>query len=193
VDDPLCRELLGRFASAGVGVAVWDATSDLGVPVFFCSIVERELDPFRRVGLARGFGCHPDRTVALSRALCEAAQSRLTRIAGSRDDLQAPSVEDVRSAPAIRHQQAYLDEEELASREFSSVPTRVTATFEQDLSWALERAAEAGLGEIAYVDLSRAEFPVAVVRVLIPGLEGSPDAAGYLPGARARRAAGRPS
>ena len=35
---------------------------------------------------AHGYGCHPAREVALSRALTEAAQSRLTHIAGSRDD-----------------------------------------------------------------------------------------------------------
>jgi ribosomal protein S12 methylthiotransferase accessory factor len=38
---------------------------------------------------------------------------------------------------------------------------------------------------VVVVDLSRQELPVAVVRVLIPGLEGLHDAPGYVPGARA--------
>ncbi|MGO8078030.1 YcaO-like family protein, partial [Rhizobium leguminosarum] len=33
-----------------------------------------------------GFGCHPDPVRAALRAITEAAQSRLTSIAGSRDD-----------------------------------------------------------------------------------------------------------
>ena len=36
---------------------------------------------------AQGMGAHPMRGIALSRALTEAAQSRLTYIAGSRDDV----------------------------------------------------------------------------------------------------------
>ena len=34
-----------------------------------------------------GYGCHPRRDIALVRALCEAAQSRLGLIHGGRDDL----------------------------------------------------------------------------------------------------------
>ncbi len=41
-----------------------------------------------------GFGCHADRDVALSRALTEAAQARLTVISGARDDIGAGGYRD---------------------------------------------------------------------------------------------------
>jgi ribosomal protein S12 methylthiotransferase accessory factor YcaO len=31
VDDPDCQDVLARYMRAGVAVAVWDTTSDLGV------------------------------------------------------------------------------------------------------------------------------------------------------------------
>src|SRR5690606_22754324 len=56
VDDSCCRWLLGRYDAANVGVAVWETTSDLGIPAFLCQIVERELDHLRPIGMARGYG-----------------------------------------------------------------------------------------------------------------------------------------
>ena len=32
VDDPGCREVLDRFERAGVAVAIWDTTTDVGIP-----------------------------------------------------------------------------------------------------------------------------------------------------------------
>ena len=87
VDHPDCVALLERFHQSRIAVAIWDLTSRLGLPVFQCLIAEREDDPHRLLPCASGFGCHPSRHVALLRALTEAAQSRLTIIAGSRDDM----------------------------------------------------------------------------------------------------------
>ena len=87
VDDPACLELLQRFDSAGVAVAAWDVTSELGVATFQVEIVDKEPEPGRGLAPSRGSGCHASRGVALCRALTEAAQGRLTMIAGSRDDL----------------------------------------------------------------------------------------------------------
>ncbi len=87
VDAPACRELLAQFARAQVDVAVFDMTSDTELPTFRAIIADTDLNPERPRPLSTGTGCHPSREVALSRALTEAAQSRLTIIAGSRDDL----------------------------------------------------------------------------------------------------------
>ena len=85
VDPPVLRGLLDQFAGAGVSVRMWDMTSEVGIPAFGCSI--DEAGPLGRTGPYDGFGCHLSAEIALSRAMTEAAQSRLTFIAGSRDDL----------------------------------------------------------------------------------------------------------
>ncbi|MEO8180352.1 MAG: YcaO-like family protein [Deltaproteobacteria bacterium] len=183
IEHPTAQRLLAAFEAADVGVALWDMTTDLAVPAIFCSIVEGQLDVFRSVGVARGFGCHPDRDVALCRALCEAAQSRLTRIAGSRDDLQRQQVDLLRTAAHIRHHQAQLVEPE--QRDFRQLPSQQRPSFEADLAWASAQLDVIVGEEPLYVDLSHPRLPVCVVRVITPGLEGSPDVPGYQPGARA--------
>ena len=41
VDDPGCGEALDRLDRAGMSVAIWDMTSDVGIPAFICRIAER--------------------------------------------------------------------------------------------------------------------------------------------------------
>ena len=82
VDDSICREILGKLERAGLCVAVWDITSDVGIAAFACFIVPRADNTMWHCMVATGYGCHPAREVALARALTEAAQSRLTVISG---------------------------------------------------------------------------------------------------------------
>ena len=97
VNDPGCLEVLERLGLAAMQVSVWDATGPMGVPCFVCRITDARINTFRRIPAAEGAGCHPDRSVALMRALTEAAQSRLTTIAGTRDDKTAEVYRDLRS------------------------------------------------------------------------------------------------
>ena len=83
VDDAACRAVLERDSRADVQVAVWNVTSDVGIPAFVCTILDRESGQWRALGPASGSGAHPCREIALSRALTEAAQVRLTVIAGN--------------------------------------------------------------------------------------------------------------
>ena len=56
--------------------------SSIGLPVFKARLHCDQLPQ-----LFGGYGAHLDADVALSRAICEAAQSRLTHISGARDDM----------------------------------------------------------------------------------------------------------
>jgi len=87
VDDADCRSLLDKFAAAGIIVRVWHVTTDIRIAAFLCDIRDPSPGDPRRLRRHHGSGCHPDRAIALSRALTEAAQTRLTYIAGIRDDL----------------------------------------------------------------------------------------------------------
>src|ERR1041384_4588571 len=86
VDDLDCRGMLEAFERSGLEVGVWDLTSDIGLASFRCAVVDRDDGPLAVGHSGTGMGCHCDRSIALLRALSEAAQSRLTYIAGSRDD-----------------------------------------------------------------------------------------------------------
>ena len=183
VDDPCCRRLLAAYEAAGVSVAAWDLTTDVGLPVFSVTVVNRLVDPVRRLPAATGGGCHPDRTVALSRALTEAAQSRLTLIAGSRDDAPPAYYRRVRDARAIATHRTST--EEPASRSFAAVAHVPGDSIDADVAHVLDRIRAAGASRAILVDLTRPDVLVPVVRMVVPGLEGWVDkGARTVPGRR---------
>ncbi|WP_438014919.1 YcaO-like family protein [Sorangium sp. So ce315] len=186
VDDPGCRALLEQVERAGVVPFLWDITSDVGVPAFCCTLVERAPNLYRPIAPMVGFGCHPSRGVALLRAITEAAQSRLTVITGVRDDVRARG-----NGPDddLREARRFLEEHagEAPQRSFDDAPDHAGETLDDDVAWEIERLRTAGLHQIVAVDLTRPELEIPVVRVVIPGLESLDDVPGYIPGARAQR------
>jgi len=183
VDDPECRLLLERFEEADVACLVWDVTSDIGLATFVCTLVDRS-DSLRTLPPLSGSGTHPRKGVALSRALTEAAQARLTLITGSRDDV---SYRVYAEARARRDSVLRVLRSQRGTRTFADVPSFESDTLHADVQHEVGCLARAGLPDVLIVDLTKPGIGIPVVRVLIPGLEGSNDFAGYLPGARARR------
>jgi ribosomal protein S12 methylthiotransferase accessory factor len=160
--------LVARLGRAGVHVTVWDLTSDLGVPVHGCAILEDPREPsWRSLGLYQGFGCHLDPEVSVIRAVTEAVQTRVTYIAGSRDDF-FPG--DYARATDQELLAGIWDQLTAAPRDgwvdLAAAPRLAGDTFEADLAVLLERLA--GHRVIA-VDLSRRAHGIPVVKVLIPG------------------------
>ncbi|MFG3053488.1 YcaO-like family protein [Kitasatospora sp. NPDC048239] len=82
VIDPYCRSLLDRLHQARATVALYTVTNSYRLPVCAAFVWSEEYP--RWFG---GSGCHADPHIALSRAVTEAAQSRLTSIVGTRCDL----------------------------------------------------------------------------------------------------------
>lgn len=173
VDDPDCREALARYVRAGVAVAVWDTTSDVGIAAFRCLITDRAEDPLRPVSPTLGSGCHPVRQIALLRALTEAAQSRLTVISGARDDTPRQDYLDTMETTnlTIMRQRAVIE----GRRPFSRTPSRDADTFEEDVAWEIGQLRHAGYDRVILVDLTLPGIGLAVVRVVIPGMAFEPD------------------
>jgi YcaO-like protein with predicted kinase domain len=188
INDPDCRALLVKYDQAGIAVRLWNVTTDIGIAAFVCDIGDLSAAAPGQLRRFHGAGCHPDRAIALARALTEAAQSRLTYIAGVRDDLLPPEYE---KPPAADIADALLDAmcRETALVSFDRVPSFVSDDLGQDLRWELERLRAAGLSRVIAVDLTRPEFGISVSRLVIPGLEGDIRHPHYVPGPRARRAA----
>ena len=183
--DPACQKVLQLYERAGVKVGVWDTTSDVGIATFWCVILDASPNPFRPMGPIEGMGCHPVREVALLRALTEAAQGRLTLIAGSRDDNGRARYHETRADDLVQRARERLSEEPV--RAFDETPSYIHDTFEEDLKLLLHHLRQAGITQAIVVDLSKSEFGIPVVRVVVPGLETYHHVQGYIPGARARR------
>jgi ribosomal protein S12 methylthiotransferase accessory factor len=158
VESPWCRTLLERVAENGGKTALYDLTWEVGVPVLLAEIALPDL-PY----VWRGSGCHPAREVALSRALTEAAQSRLTYIAGARDDLVllagAPDARDVVASFAPP----------CGARTFEELPDFASADVGGDRDALVARLER--LGYTAYaLDLRRPDVGIDVVFAFVPGL-----------------------
>ena len=183
IDDADCKAVLERLADTGFEAAVWEATSDVGLAVFHCLILDRRA----AVGHSGfGAGCHPDRRIALLRALLEAVQVRTTYIAGSRDDLQGEEFTEESVVAKVEQAEAMMAEG-AASRSFSEAPHAEHETFAQDVGHILDRLNNVSIEQVLLVDLSPPEAPYAVVRVVVPGLEAPSDDESYVPGRRAAR------
>src|SRR6202008_638717 len=98
----------------------------------------------RRLRHFHGAGCHPDRAIALARALTEAAQTRLTYITGIPADLLPVEYEEAPTADVV---DALLDalREESEPHRFHEVPTFTAEDLSQDLRQELECLRSVGI------------------------------------------------
>jgi YcaO-like protein with predicted kinase domain len=181
VDCPQCLNLLDQFARADIDVGVWDIATDIGLPAFHCLIADRAgaADP------EIGSGCHPARSVALMRALTEAAQSRATWISGARDDFEPHEYQSNSRARRARTSRDWLVASAAVS--FRDAPTFDNDDIYDDLAETAMSLARAGLGQILAIDLTHPLIGIPVARVIVPGLEGVYRAADHTPGLRGER------
>ncbi len=175
VDDPACRHVLDLVARANAEFRVYDVTSDTNVPTYRAALASADArTSWRRLGVAEGFGSHLSPAIAFLRATTEAVQSRLTLIAGSRDDLYREKYATFRAAdrwPEVDATACRLDGR--ASRDGQ--------TFEDDAATLLEDLRRIGIESVGVVDLTKKDVGIPVVRIVVPGLTGSEHGAGHAP------------
>ena len=167
---PPVASLIEQLRRGGVRVWLWDLTSDVGVPVFGCGLMHDPREAgWRAVGFYQGFGCHLDPAIAMLRAITEAVQTRLTYVAGGRDDFFP---EDYRRATdrellhAIWSRYAAPPDESVDARVHAAPRAR---TVEAALDHLLARLEDAGTPEVLVADLRQPGWGVPVVKVLVPG------------------------
>ena len=164
VDDPDLRLLIDRVLYADCSLDVHEITTAIGIPVFRCVIKDLTTAPLRTgPTTSTGAGCHPSRNVALSRAITEAAQSRLTLIAGSRDDLDQSSYTQVVASDSSK-----VSPDVRAPVRFADVVSHDSDDLDGDLDWMIERLRSAGFSSILIIDHTMPAFDISVVRVIIP-------------------------
>ena len=108
-----------------------------------------------------GFGCHLSPEIALSRALTEAAQTRLSYISGARDDLKSEV-----GQPGARRQREPSAGADL--RSLTEEPAAGQALLD-DLDEVTRRVTAAFGSSPLVVDLTREDIGVPVVKAVVPG------------------------
>ena len=185
IKDTTILSLIQTIRNADVMLGVWNITSDLNIPTFVATIINKNESQHRPLYAMSGSGTHLDKHVAIMRAITEAIQTRLTLISGSRDDA---SLKQYQSRQNLTYQKnirtelmdtpSYIDFNDICSWEQDSI--------EEDLAVLIDALDSKGLPCPLMIDLTKPEFNIPVVRVIAPGLEGIHDVPGYVFGKRAR-------
>jgi ribosomal protein S12 methylthiotransferase accessory factor len=154
--------LVRKLQRAGLEVQLQNLTSTIGIPTIGCTIVDPQGPAV--FNTHAGCGTHPDARIALTRALTEAAQSRLTGIQGGREDL--PDFVPPAGAPPVETRHGGIqpiDFDDIASYQHPSV--------NDDVEFIIERMRQSGFDQVVAVDITRAEVAIPVVRVIVPRAE----------------------
>jgi YcaO-like protein with predicted kinase domain len=177
IADPVCRDLIERITATGARIFVWD----LGgvIPVIGCAIMEDPREPaWRALGFYQGFGAHLVPEVAIARAITEAAQTRLTYIAGGRDDFFGFDYERATDPEILGdlwdRLAAPCDEPAI----FDDLPRHATRGLGEDLEALVELVLATGASQVIAVDLTHGVLKVPVVKVIVPGLATDVEAMG---------------
>jgi len=164
-EDGIPHALLRKFENAGVSCHLWRLPSHEGVHTMVAALDDTLLKDASL--LVMGAGAHLSPTIAATRALCEAAQSRLVQIHGAREDTvreeTARRIGYERMKRLNRHWYAdapWIELSELDDRSAKSPSENI----DRILS-ALD------VDEVVVVDLSIPALRLSVVRVVIPGFE----------------------
>ena len=155
--------LVRKLQRAGLEVELLNLTSATGIATIACTITDPQGLP-NVMNAYSGCGTHPDARIALTRALTEAAQSRLTCIQGGREDL--PDFAPAKGTPPAEPRQDRDDTigfDEIASYRHPSV--------NDDVEFIIERMRHSGFEQAVVVDITREEVGIPVVRVIVPRSE----------------------
>ena len=178
--DPLVDDLARAVRDAGFHLTLFDQTTAIGLPVIFALLSPAGEATTRYFDLAAGCGCHPVAARAAIRAITEAAQTRVSNIAGARDDFD----------PAEYHQRLSTSLQSLLTLA-GAEPRRPPAGLPMGTSLpalfahAKGQLVAAGITRIAAFPLGGDEAGIAVVRLLAHGLEDRSTNRHWRPGPRA--------
>jgi ribosomal protein S12 methylthiotransferase accessory factor len=176
-----CKSLVGnpaalasRISNAGFVLHLRCAETESRLPWFGAWIVDPET--YAPLRVTEGFGCHPIKEVAAVRAICEAAQARLSFIHGGRDDIVERYALFANMGRDIERK--YLDRlihrvsDEAQTCQWDAVPDcQIPPTLEGLWHSLLIRLKEIGFDAVCRVVLTAPEHPVQVVRIVVPRME----------------------
>jgi ribosomal protein S12 methylthiotransferase accessory factor len=155
--------LVRKLQQAGLEVRLRNLSSSTGIPTISCTVVDPHGPP-TSLNAHSGCGTHPDARIALTRALTEAAQTRVTFIQGGREDL-------AEIAPNRGTSTAATPGTGGRTIAFDEIDSRAHASINEDVEFMLDRLRRSGFKQVVVVDVTKAEIGIPVVRVVIPRAE----------------------
>lgn len=166
LDEGPVRGLISALAKAAITPKLIWVKSSAAVHTFWAVLLDNA--PLAHSSTVNiGYGTHLNPEVAATRAITEAAQSRLTYIHGAREDLHEQSYSSDRAQASLF---AVFDRLN-GTAAWESLEDRSSDDLNDDYRYVLGSLAEAGYRKIYRADLTRPPFQLPVVKVLVPGLQ----------------------
>ena len=180
IESELVNDVIYKFESEGIKIKLMDFTADVKIPTIAASADDTVTKDAGLLTL--GMGTHLDPEVAILRALTEVAQSRATQINGAREDtVRADFAREAGYERMKRINKFYFKDEDEKIK-LSDIENKSTSSITKDIEIVKEELIANDIERILYVDLTRPELDVSVVRVIIPEMELfalDPSRAGY--------------
>lgn len=169
IDNPIINELLDKFKEAGVHVKLVNLTSDVEAATIAAVSDDTVLkDPAL---LTLGVGTHLDPEIAVMRALTEVAQSRATQIHGTREDTTRAVFMRKAGYERMKRINRHWFGESEEFIDLNEIKNYAGKSFKEDIETTLKLLKKAGFEDALFVDLTKPEIEIPVVRVIIPGME----------------------
>lgn len=156
------RELVDQLLTVNMKIKIWDISSTINLPAYYCMIAD--VDRIRNLGAFTGSGAHLYREVALTRAILEAAQARLTFITGTRDEIFPYFY-------GTKYLDFSLDDFQSGKLEFNYGDDQLIKTsFEENLNEITRRLQEKNFSQLIVVNHTKSILNIPVVHILVPGM-----------------------
>ena len=169
IKSPHLKALIGQLNTRDIQLELSEATNAIGVPVYGAQV--SDLTGIHALGSFGGTGCHLSSVVALSRAITEAIQSRLTFVAGTRDDCY-PSVYQ-----ALQNSWNQITGPRLQNRAGPSskkrhpfIETNIPQDFTLCINQLLQQLNQTGYKQVIVYEHTKKDIQIPVVHVIVPGL-----------------------
>jgi ribosomal protein S12 methylthiotransferase accessory factor len=169
------HEIYAKLKSTGIKLYIRHLENDFEIPYFMATVAEWNNDD--PIYVSVGYGCHPSRSIALTRAVCEALQSRLSFIHGGRDDLVTRYERFEGWSREARSTYAEKLVSNLSrngkSIRFDQIRdcSKIARDLESSLHLLLTTLTRNGFRHALRVVYTPEDSPLQVVRILVPGLE----------------------
>ena len=169
IENPLINNILHLFKKAGINVKLVNLTADVEITTIAAVSDDTVLkDPAL---LTLGVGTHLDPEVAVIRALTEVAQSRATQIHGTREDTVRAVFMRKAGYERMKRINKHWFGESQSEVDLREIRNYSGKSFKEDIETSQKLLGKEGFKDVLYVDLTRPEIQIPVVRVLIPEME----------------------
>jgi len=165
-NDGMNFKLKRKLEEAGILVKIWLIDSDIEIPTVVVALDDTVLkDPAL---LVMGAGAHLSPEIAVSRAITEAAQSRVVQIHGAREDTDREQVVRTFGYDHMKRMNSYWYED-LEKVHMDELVDNSSDTPAANINTVLEQLDDIADGAII-ADLSRG-VDIPVIRAIIPAFE----------------------